>query len=412
MAAASLVPATAAEFQLLGDRARPDDETYWAGVADNFYAVSRQVIGLEHGNFGTLAKPVLQAYQRNITRVNEQGSYYSRRSLSGDAERIRAKAAKLLGVGVDEIVFTRGATESLQALIGGYNRLRPGDAVLHADLDYDSMQTAMRWLKNRRGVESIAVAVPEPATHQGLIDFYAAALTAHPTVRLMLLTHVSHRTGLIMPVAEIVSMARARGVDVIVDSAHAWAHVDFDLPALGADFVGLTCHKWIGAPLGLGLAYIRRERVDQIDRFMGSEDYPEETDIRDRIHSGTSNFAALLALEDALDFHIALGPVAKAKRLRWLRDCWVEPLRGYGRLQMLTPADPRLGGGISSFRLAGVTSVTDNLRLARTLLEQFNLFAVHRTGVAAGACVRVTPNVFTPVQDIERLKAALKLLAV
>ena len=95
-----------------------------------------------------------------------------------------------------------------------------------------------------------------------------------------------------------------------------------------------------------------------------------------------------------------------------MRDSWVEPLRGYGRLQMLTPVDPRLGGGISSFRLAGVTSVTDNLRLARTLLEQFNLFAVHRTGVAAGACVRVTPNVFTPVQDIERLKAALKLLAV
>lgn len=395
---------------LRGNAAAPDDEAYWAAVAASLYPPARPPVSLEHGNFGTMAEPVSRAYRRWIDHVNERGAYYARREFPLDAQRIREKAARALGVDTDEIAFTRGATESLQALIGGYGRLRPGDTVLYSDLDYDSMQSAMRWLVSRRGVHCVSVQVPEPATHQGLVDFHEQALREHPGVKLMLLTHVSHRTGLVVPVEEIVAMAHRHGVDVIVDAAHAWGHVPMDLRRSGVAFAGLTCHKWIGAPVGVGLVYVRRDRIDSIEPFMGHEDFPGSTDIRDRVHTGTANFAALLAVEAALDLHASLGPEAKIQRLAWLRQRWTEPLREERWIQVLVPQDRRLAGGMASFRLRGATAVVDNQRLARRLLEEFGVFAVHRAGVAAGACVRITPNVFTPATDLDHLVKSLRSL--
>ena len=386
----------------------PHDTAYWDAVAAQF-DVSNAVIQLENGNFGTMARPVVAAYGRYTAMVNEQGSYYARRSYAADFARIRARTASALGVGVDEIGFTRGATEALMSLIGGYQRLRAGDALLCADLDYDSTLAAFEQLRSRRGVQLIQLALPEPATHQGLIDAYAAALAAHPNIRLVLLTHVSHRTGLVLPVAQIVELARAHGADVIVDSAHAWGQLDFRLPDLQADFVALTAQKWIGAPLGVGLFYIRRGRAQDIAIALG--DAAEATDPVDRrVHTGTANYAAFLALADALDFHERIGARAKETRLRHLRDRWAEQLRGHDGIEVLTPADPRLTCGITSFRLRGLTTPRDNATVAAQLLQRFNIFTVERSGVARGACVRVTPAIFTPEAYIDRLVTALKSL--
>ena len=381
----------------------------WAQVAAQF-DVPAEIIQLENGNWGMMARPVLAAYERHQRRVNRETSYYSRRGYGADLERIRARAAAALGVSTDEIAFTRGATEALQALIGGYNRLRPGDAVLYADHDYDAMQTAMRWLKVRRGVDVIAIDLPEPATHQGLIDAYAAALAAHPRVRMMLLTQVSHRNGLVLPVAEITAVARARGVDVILDSAHAWGQLDFRLPDLGADFVGLNGHKWIGAPLGVGVLYIRKDRLGDVDPFMGEDHVPPD-DIRSRVHSGTANMAAFLALNEALDFHEAIGVTAKSARLTALQRAWTDPLRAMPGIDVLTPQDPRLVCAIGAFRLTGRTSEADNIALARRLLDQFAIFTVHRSGLSRGACVRVTPALFTAEADVLKLAGAVRMIA-
>jgi isopenicillin-N epimerase len=381
------------------------DEKYWHTVAAQ-YEITHEAVMLENGYWGVLAKPVQTAYERNLRMVNERGSLYARREFESDLEKIRQRVAAQLAVETNEIVFTRGATEALQALIGGYNRLRPGDAVLYSDLDYDSMQAAMNWLPARRGVEVVRIALPEPATYQGLIDTYSAALDAHPRVRLILLTHVSHRTGLILPVKEIVAMARSRGVDAIVDCAHSWGQFDFRLDDLGADFVGLNLHKWIGAPLGVGVLYIRRARIPAIDVFMASDEYPAD-DVRSRIHSGTANFANFLTVTDALDFQETIGLAAKEARLRHLRDLWVVPLRARGGLEILTPQDPRLYCAITSFRLPGKISVEDNIAIARDLLDRCGIFTVHRAGVAAGACIRVTPALFTSAEDIQRLEQAL-----
>lgn len=385
------------------------DEAYWRALAAH-YDLTDEVVQLENGNWGMMARPVLTAYERHQRMINRRNSYYSRREFGADYARIRQRVAASLGAGEDEITFTRGATEALQALIGGYNRLRTGDAVLYADLDYDSMQHAMEWLRVRRGVDVIKIALPEPASYQSLIDAYAAALDENPRVRMILLTHVSHRTGLVLPVKQIVAMARERGVDAIVDSAHAWGQVDFRLNELGVDFAGLNMHKWIGAPLGVGVLYIRRQRIDDVDAFMlPPEATSDEIDLR--VHTGTANIAAYLTVLDALHFHEAIGTPAKEARLRYLRDRWAERLRGRPGVQILTPEDRRLTCGITSFRLHGKSSVADNAACCRSLLEEFGIFTVHRSGLASGACVRVTPALFTSMGQVERLARAIEQLA-
>jgi isopenicillin-N epimerase len=382
------------------------DEKYWHTVAAQ-YDITHEAVMLENGYWGVLARPVQAAYERNLRMVNERSSLYARGEFEPDLEKIRQRVAAKLGVAAGEIAFTRGATDALQALIGGYNRLRPGDAVLYSDLDYDSMQAAMNWLPARRGVDVVRIALPEPANYQGLIDTYAAALAANPRVRLILLTHVSHRTGLILPVKEIVALARSKGVDAIVDCAHSWGQFDFHLEDLGADFVGLNLHKWMGAPLGVGVLYIRRARIPAIDPYMANQEYPAD-DVRARCHAGTSNFANFLTVADALDFQDSVGLAAKESRLRHLRDLWVVPLRARGAVEILTPQDPRLYCAITSFRLPGKTGVADNMALAKALLDRFGIFTTHRAGVAAGACVRVTPALFTSAADIQRLGQALE----
>ena len=393
-AATSVTPALAAS----------DDR--WAEIAEQ-YDVTRTVIQLEHGNWGMMAAPVLAEYRALVERVNRDTSFYARREMPGDIEAARKALAAAMGVGAAEIAFTRNATEALKALILGYNRLREGDAVLHADLDYDSMQACMESLGTRRGVRVVKIALPEPATHQGLIDAYAAAFDANPRTRMVLLTHVSHRTGLVLPVAEIARMARARGIDAIVDAAHSVGQIDFALPDLAADFIGFNLHKWIGAPIGAAALYVRDGRLPDIDTDP-AEPGADPADIRSRVHTGTVDYAAQLAVPAALDFHRRIGAAAKEARLKALRDRWVRPLRDVPAIEILTPDDPRCYGAITSFRLRGRTSRDDSSALARRLLDAHRIFTVRRDGLASGSCVRVTPALATRMADCDALVAALR----
>ena len=379
----------------------------WERIARQ-YDVTRKVIQLEHGNWGMMARPVLAAYRAKVERVNRDTSYYARRTMVGDVEAVRGMVADAMGVGTDEIVLTRNATEALKALILQYNRLKAGDAVLYADLDYDSMQASMESLAARRGVRVIKFALPEPATRQSLIDAYAGAFEANPAIRMVLLTQVSHRTGLILPVAEIATIARARGIDAIVDAAHGVGQLDFRLPDLKSDFIGINLHKWIGAPLGVGAAYIRRERIPAIDPDPAES--PAGTDIRTRVHPGTPDFAAQLTVPDALAFQAAIGGARREARLRALRDRWVNAVRDLPQVQIMTPDDPRTYCAITSFRLRGRTSHDDNVALAKVLLDRHRIFTVHRDGPASGACIRVTPALATRMSDCDALAAAIRSL--
>jgi isopenicillin-N epimerase len=226
---------------------------------------------------------------------------------------------------------------------------------------------------------------------------------------MMLLTHLSHRTGVIPPVREIADMARSRGVDVILDGGHALGQTEFRLKDLRVDFAGLNLHKWIGAPLGCGVVYIRKERIPDIDISLSSP--PGET-IDARLHTGTVNDAVVLTVADAIDFQDRLGIAAKARRLRHLRDLWAETVRDHPNVQVLTPNDPAMHAGLTSFRIKGVVTEADNVALRKTLLQRYRILTVERAGPAKGACIRVTPSFVNGPEDVQRLVAAIRELTI
>lgn len=402
-ATALAVPAKAADPSALAR-----DEAHWARVAALYDIPPPGVIQLENGQFGAMTRAVRAIYEQKLAKVNRETSLYTRRAALGEVQAVRAKAAAFLGVGVDEIAFTRGGTESMLVLITGYNRLKPGDALLYADLDYDSMQVGMDSLARLRGVRVVKFDLPEPATKQALIDAYDRALKANPDVRMMLLTHLSHRTGLIPPIKEITALAKSRGVDVLLYCGHALGQTEFSLREMGVEFAGLNLHKWIGSPLGVGLVYIRKDRIPDIE--VSILEGPSDR-IEARAHLGTVSYASVLTVSDALDAHAAVGPAAKARRLLFLRDRWAETLRDHPRVQVLTPPDPTLHAGMTSFRIAGQTTLAQAQALKTLLLDRHRIFTIERGGVAKGACIRVSPSFVNSADQMDALVAALKVIA-
>jgi selenocysteine lyase/cysteine desulfurase len=220
----------------------------------------------------------------------------------------------------------------------------------------------------------------------------------------MALTHVTHRTGLVMPVQAIAAAAKEHGIDVILDGAHALGQLEFDLDELGIAFAAYNLHKWIGAPLTLGFVYIAPERLADIDPDMGEMHFPV-TDIRARTPYSTPNIPALLTLPLVLEEHWAMGgSAAKGARLNYLRNLWVRAVREHAGIEVMTPDDPRLYCGITSMRF---TAHADQQAMAERLLSDYNLFTVVRNGAATGPCIRITPGLTSTAADINLLATAL-----
>ncbi len=385
------------------------DEAYWRRVAQR-YRIMDSVANLEAGYFGMMAAPVLAAYHRHIDRVNRESSYFARRSYPALLRQARQRVARELGAGEGEIAFTRGATEALQALIGQYKPVQRGDTIMYADLDYNAMQWAMNALAEKRGATVARLDIPEPASHDAIIAAYTAALDAHPRTRLLLLTHCNNKTGLLLPVKALTALAHTRGVDVVVDAAHSFGQVPLTLPDLGADFVGINLHKWVGAPVGAGVMYIRQDRLDAIDRAHADESAAISS-IESRIHTGTTHFATVMTISDAFDFQTEIGVSDKSARLRYLRDRWAIAARAIPGVDILTPDAPALVGAITAFRLHHRGGRAENQGIANALHDEFGIFTVYRTGLAKGDCVRVTPALYNSVTDADTLVSALRVLA-
>jgi isopenicillin-N epimerase len=383
---------------------RARDESFWKTFADR-YAVEPGPINLENGYFGRMSRTVVEEYQRNIELINRSNSVYVRQRFEqGEIQQIGAQLAELVDVPPDTVALTRNASDGLQSLIRNYNRLQPGDQVLLSDLEYDTVKGAMRWLARNRGVEVIEINHAHPASFDSLLASYRDAFARYPKLKLMALTHVTHRTGLVMPVQAIAAAAKEHGVDVILDGAHALGQIDFKLEELGVSFAGFNLHKWIGAPLTLGFIYIAPERLADIDPDMGEMHFPV-TDIRARTPYSTPNIPALLTLPLVFEEHQAMGgSAAKSSRLNYLRNLWVREVRELPGIEVMTPDDPRLYCGITSMRF---TRQSDQQPMVERLLNDYNLFTVMRSGAASGPCIRITPGLTTTAAHMQLLARAL-----
>ncbi|MGK9417612.1 aminotransferase class V-fold PLP-dependent enzyme [Pseudomonas cedrina] len=383
-----------------------DNEAHWQAIAQR-YDLEPGPINLENGYFGRMSRAVQAQYLEHVAFINRSNAVHVRQRFEqGENVEIRRQLAELIEVDPASVAFTRNATEALQSLIRNYNRLQPGDQVLISDLEYDTVKGAMRWLAGYRGVEVIELSHAHPASFDSLVQTYRNAFAQYPRLKLMALTHVTHRTGLVMPVAAIAEAAREHGIDVILDGAHALGQIEFNLAELGIQFAGFNLHKWIGAPLTLGFVYIAPERLGDIDPDMGEFHYPV-TDVRARTSYSTPNFPALMTLPLVFEEHRELGgAAAKGARVNYLRDKWVSQVRALPGIEVLTPDDPRLYCGITAFKFTG----RDQQVMVERLLNEHGLFTTTRTGAAFGTCIRVTPGSVTSATEIDVLINAITQL--
>ncbi len=377
------------------------------------FDVAPGVHNLEAGYWSMMPRVVAEDYARRNADINAINAIWARNVLpdgSGwtrDGRAAQVAIARQVGCAPDEIAVTRSGSDALQLLIGGYNRLKPGEAVIHCDLDYDAMIMAMESLQTSRGAQLVKFAMPEPATTANILAAYEAVLKATPNARLLLVTQVSNRTGLVTPVKEIVAMARARGVDTIVDIAHGVACLDFQIADLGCDFAGWSVHKWTSAPLGTGAMYVRQSRLADIDIGFGNRNLPADN-INMRVPAGTLNFPAVLTIPTAVDFHFAVGAAAKEAHMRRLRDRWVHGVADVNAVEIAVPDDPARYCAITSFRLKGMDTAEKAQRVQKVLFARYRIHTVWRTGVAKGPVIRVTPGLYSTDADVDALAVALR----
>lgn len=385
------------------------DEDFWAEIA-TYYDRTEGIVNLEHGYWGKMAHPVQDAYVRATKMVNAQNSFYARKDYGDDARVSVHRVARALGVADDEIVITRNATEAIHNLIRQYKGLTANDAVLYADLDYPSFKETMVWLEQAHGVNSVEVEIPQRATQAEILQRYVTAFNANPNLKLMLITHVSNQHGLVVPVAEIAAEAKFRGIDVICDSAQSWGLLDYKIPDLNVDWAGFNLHKWIGSPIGVGALYMKRGTLNKVSPYPGESD-PENSRASTRVHMATSNFASIITIPDAIDFHESIGGANKEARLRYLRQLWTSEAESMSHIELLGGLDEDSWTGMASFRLPGKITVADARDLQQRLENEFGIFTVIRVGLASGSCVRITPQVFTSADEIGMLVDAMKKLA-
>ena len=399
---ALLGPQLWAQYEQLPAARLAEDETFWTALRGK-YRLKPDYINLEHGYYSMQSNEVLEAFIASVREVNYHGSFYMRTMQVADKLAAREKLAAIAGCPVDELVITRNTTESLDTVIAGYD-WKPGDEAVMAAQDYGAMLDQFALQSRRFGMKNVVLSLPnDPRTDDELVQLYANAIT--PKTRLLLLSHIVNISGQIVPIRAIATMARARGVHVAVDGAHAFAHPEYRIPDLGVDYYAASLHKWLGVPLGTGILWVRRDRISGLWPLFGDQGFAD-TDIRKLNHTGTHPVHTDLAIQHAITFHESIGTPRKEARLRFLQQYWTTKVRGTRNVVLNTPADPQRAAGIANVGITGLKPAV----LAKTLLDKYGIWtvAIDRPNVSGA---RITPHLYTTTAELDVLIRAIRELA-
>lgn len=374
------------------------DEDFWASVRRG-YKLKPDYINLENGYYNFLPEQVLEKFLRHVREVNLQGSYYMRTVQFENKKSMAAKLAAIAGCSPDELIITRNTTESLDMIIGGLN-WKPGDEAVMAEQDYGAMLEMFKQVSKRYGVINKVVSVPNlPQTDEEIVNLYASAIT--DKTRLLMVCHMINITGQILPVRKICDMAHKRGVQVMVDGAHSFAHFKFTIPDLDCDYFGSSLHKWLSVPLGAGILYVRKERVGDVWPLFAEGDRKQD-DISRLNHTGTYPVHTDLAICDAIDFYNIIGVERKEARLRFLQNYWSSKVRDLPNVILNTPEDPARSCGIANVGIRGMRPSD----MSEILFNKYKIYTVAIDGAGVQGC-RITPNVYTTTAELDVLVKAL-----
>ena len=378
------------------------DEEFWETVR-RAYRLTPDYINLENGYFCLQPQVVLEAFIGHVREVNLSASFYMRTRQYDDKLAARKQLAAMAGCSHEELIITRNTTESLDTVIAGID-WKPGDEAVMAMQDYGAMLDMFVLQARRHRTVNHVVSLPvNPRGDDEIVQLYADAIT--PKTRLLMISHLVNITGQILPVTKICDMAHSKGVDVMVDGAHAFAHLEFAIPDLHCDYYGASLHKWLGCPLGAGLLYVHRDRIARLWPIYGDAGVPDD-DIRKLNHTGTHPVHTDLAIQDAIAFHQSIGIQRKEARLRYLQTYWTSRVRRFPRATVNTPTDPRRSCAIANVGVDGIKPGD----LAKTLLEKYRIWTVAIDGAGVHG-VRITPHLFTSTVELDALVAALRELA-
>ncbi|NOT74043.1 MAG: aminotransferase class V-fold PLP-dependent enzyme [Cyclobacteriaceae bacterium] len=382
-----------------------EDEDFWLAIRGG-YKLKTDYINLENGYYCILPQETLENFIQHIREINFQGAYYMRTVQHENKKKMAAKLAAVAGCSTDELIITRNTTESLDMVIGGF-KWKAGDEAVFAIQDYGAMQDMFRLMEKKHGVVNKIVSVPNhPKSDEEIVDLYSKAIT--PKTKLMMIAHMINITGHILPVRKICDMAHSKGVQVMVDGAHAFAHIKFSIPDLGCDYYAASLHKWLSVPLGAGILYVKKENIEKIWPLL-AEGERKEDDISRLNHIGTHPVHTDLAIANAIDYYQKIGAERKEARLRYLQNYWTSKVRSLPNVVLNTPEDPSRSCAIANVGIKGMKPSM----LAETLLNKYKIYTVSIgdgvTGNVHGC--RITPNVYTTTKELDEFVKAITELA-
>jgi len=371
------------------------EEDFWYYIQQSF-TVSPGLINLNNGGVSPAPIPVQEAVKRFYDYCNEAPSYYMWRILDQGREPLRRNLAKLAGVDAEEIAINRNSSEGLETVIFGL-QLKEGDEVVAAKQDYPNMVNAYKQREKRDGIKMVWINLELPSEDENyLAEQYIKAFT--PKTKVVHITHIINWNGQILPVKKIAQEAHKRGIEVIVDGAHSFAHFSFKIPDLDCDYFASSLHKWLYAPIGSGMLYVKKEKIKNIYPLFATSDDPLKGDIRKFENLGTRPFFIEQAIGKALEFHEMIGSERKEKRLCYLKNYWMEKVKGLPKVKLNTSLNPKWGCAIGNIGIEGKKPGELDSFL-------FDKYKIHTVGIEWENIhgVRITPNVYTTIGNLDLL---------
>jgi len=372
------------------------EERYWSEIRKG-YRIKPDYVNLENG-YETLEHLV-----QHIRHVNYEGSHYMRTVQWDNKDKAAQAVAEVIGATNEEVIITRNTTESLDTIISGYP-WHEGDEAIMANTDYGSMLRMFKQVEKRHHIKCRYIDVPlHPSSDQEIVDRYESAIT--PNTKLLMVCHIVNVTGHILPVRKICDMAHAHGVDVMVDGAHAYSHIKFNIQDLDCDYYGASLHKWLSTPLGAGMLYVKKQHIDKIWPLIASHT-TEPSNIRRLNQTGTHPVYTDLAILNALDYQQRIGLDRKEARLRYLQRYWSDQVRGVDGIIVNTPKHIHRSCAIANVGIKGMTPK----EMATNLLEDHQVWTVAIDNAGVKGC-RICPNIYTTLKDLDHFVGALKQMA-
>src|ERR1044072_3360868 len=378
------------------------DEDYWF-VIQNAFTVTRGIVNLNNGGVSPSPRIVTEAMVRYTWQQEDATAYTMWQLLEPQSETIRTGLAEMFGCDREEIAITRNASESLEILLMGMD-FKPGDEILTTTQDYPRMLTTLHQRERREGLVLKMVKIPIPPKNLSEITAaFEKGITSR--TKLILVSHQVNITGQITPVKQICELARAKGIETIVDGAHSYAQFDFQQKDLACDYFGTSLHKWLYAPKGTGLLYVKRDKIEKLWPLMAAES-KQASDIRKFEEIGTHPAAPRLAIGEAMLFHNSIGGKRKEARLRYLSRYWMNLLKDVPKVRFNTSFDPKQSCAIANVQIVGV----DPYAIGAYLFNKHHVFTTpikHEefTGI------RITPNVYTTLGELDRFCDLMEQIA-